>query len=43
MATSTPHPAHRAPDPHPSGARPPALPAKALPRHVAVVMDGNGR
>ncbi len=31
------------PSPHPSGARPPALPAAALPRHVAVVMDGNGR
>ena len=31
------------PIPHPSGARPPALPAEALPKHVAVVMDGNGR
>jgi len=31
----------RAPDPHPSGARPPAL-AK-VPDHVAIVMDGNGR
>ncbi|WP_422774642.1 isoprenyl transferase [Plantactinospora sp. WMMC1484] len=31
------------PTPHPSGARPPALPAEALPKHVAVVMDGNGR
>lgn len=32
-----------APDPHPSGARPPAIPAEFVPRHVAVVMDGNGR
>ena len=31
------------PTPHPSGARPPALPAEALPKHVAIVMDGNGR
>jgi undecaprenyl diphosphate synthase len=28
---------------HPSGARPPAIPAEFVPRHVAVVMDGNGR
>jgi len=34
---------YRNPDPHPSGIRPPALPAAALPRHVAIVMDGNGR
>lgn len=33
----------RRPTPHPSGARPPSLPAQALPRHVALVMDGNGR
>jgi len=33
----------RAPDPHPSGARPPQLPAELVPRHVAVIMDGNGR
>ncbi|KAA2266061.1 isoprenyl transferase [Solihabitans fulvus] len=33
----------RAPEPHPSGARPPAIPAEFLPRHVAIVMDGNGR
>ncbi|HEX8497445.1 MAG TPA: isoprenyl transferase [Actinomycetales bacterium] len=32
-----------APPPHPSGARPPAVPAVLVPRHVAVVMDGNGR
>ncbi len=31
------------PTPHPSGARPPALPADAVPKHVALVMDGNGR
>ena len=29
--------------PHPSGARPPQLPRKAVPEHVAIVMDGNGR
>jgi undecaprenyl diphosphate synthase len=33
----------RAPSPHPSGARPPAIPAELVPRHVAIVMDGNGR
>lgn len=32
-----------APTPHPSGARPPVLPKQALPQHVAIVMDGNGR
>ncbi len=32
-----------APPPHPSGATPPALPAELVPKHVAVVMDGNGR
>ncbi|WP_369174518.1 polyprenyl diphosphate synthase [Streptomyces sp. R28] len=31
------------PPPHPSGARPPQLPGEAMPRHVAIVMDGNGR
>ena len=31
------------PFPHPSGATPPSLPASAVPKHVAVVMDGNGR
>lgn len=31
------------PPPHPSGARPPAIPANLVPRHVAIVMDGNGR
>ncbi|GAA0963552.1 isoprenyl transferase [Actinocorallia libanotica] len=33
----------RAPDPHPSGAKPPELPRELIPRHVAMVMDGNGR
>ena len=33
----------RPPTPHPSGARPPAVPAELVPPHVAVVMDGNGR
>jgi trans,polycis-polyprenyl diphosphate synthase len=31
------------PSPHPSGAKPPALPAAAIPNHVAIIMDGNGR
>src|SRR4051794_18627980 len=33
----------RAPNPHPSGTRPPAVPPELVPRHVAIVMDGNGR
>jgi trans,polycis-polyprenyl diphosphate synthase len=33
----------RPPDPHPGGARPPAIPPELVPRHVALVMDGNGR
>lgn len=33
----------RLPSPHPSGARPPELPAELIPHHVAIVMDGNGR
>jgi undecaprenyl diphosphate synthase len=33
----------RAPSPHPSGVRPPAIPAELVPQHVAIVMDGNGR
>jgi undecaprenyl diphosphate synthase len=36
-------PTFRAPDPHPSGARPPVLPPETVPNHVALVMDGNGR
>lgn len=31
------------PVPHPDGVRPPRLPAHRLPRHVAIIMDGNGR
>ena len=33
----------RPPTPHPSGAVAPAIPRDLVPRHVAVVMDGNGR
>ncbi|HMG29224.1 MAG TPA: isoprenyl transferase [Jiangellaceae bacterium] len=31
------------PRPHPSGATPPKIPRELVPRHVAIVMDGNGR
>jgi undecaprenyl diphosphate synthase len=45
--TRTPEPADRRPpvrpDPHPSGATAPAIPLEFVPKHVAVVMDGNGR
>jgi len=34
---------HRSPAPHESGATPPPIPADLVPRHVAIVMDGNGR
>jgi undecaprenyl diphosphate synthase len=37
------HPPYREPRPHPSGARPPEIPAELVPKHVALVMDGNGR
>ena len=33
----------RPPTPHPSGATAPPIPADLVPRHVAIVMDGNGR
>ncbi|MQA88213.1 MAG: isoprenyl transferase [Streptosporangiales bacterium] len=33
----------RPPTPHPSGAVPPQIPPELVPRHVAIVMDGNGR
>ena len=33
----------RPPSAHPSGARPPSVPADLVPKHVAIVMDGNGR
>ena len=41
--TPSPRAAVRPPSPHPSGRRPPELPAELVPRHVAIVMDGNGR
>ena len=34
---------HRQPEPHWSGAKPPAIEKSQIPKHVAVVMDGNGR
>src|ERR1700759_5262622 len=37
------NPPGKAPEPHPSGARPPAIPREFVPQHVAIVMDGNGR
>ncbi|MDX6288104.1 MAG: undecaprenyl diphosphate synthase [Frankiales bacterium] len=33
----------RRPAPHPSGAKPPRIPRDEVPKHVAIVMDGNGR
>jgi undecaprenyl diphosphate synthase len=42
MARRTTQP-HRAPHPHTSGAQPPVIQAALIPRHVALVMDGNGR
>ncbi|MGP0223149.1 MULTISPECIES: isoprenyl transferase [unclassified Paenarthrobacter] len=33
----------QAPYPHSSGAVPPSIPSELIPRHVAIVMDGNGR
>src|ERR1700719_5056133 len=33
----------RPPAPHRDGARPPDIPPELVPRHVALVMDGNGR
>ena len=34
---------YKNPEPHASGARPPEIPVEFLPRHIAIVMDGNGR
>ena len=34
---------YKEPTPHPSGAKPPKIPAELVPHHVAIVMDGNGR
>lgn len=44
-ASDMPKPAAavQAPEPHPSGAKPPEIPAELVPKHVAIVMDGNGR
>ena len=42
-AAAPARPALRAPTSHPSGAVPPAIPKERVPRHVAIVMDGNGR
>ena len=36
-------PAYPPPFPHPSGATPPVIARDLLPKHVALVMDGNGR
>ncbi|MEV6226989.1 isoprenyl transferase [Saccharopolyspora shandongensis] len=36
-------PTVRTPEPHASGEKPPALPPEFVPKHVAIVMDGNGR
>ena len=43
MTGSGPASRYRPPTPHPSGATAPAIPAEFVPRHVALVMDGNGR
>jgi undecaprenyl diphosphate synthase len=34
---------YREPKPHKDGALPPKIPAELVPKHVAIVMDGNGR
>ena len=31
----------RPPDPHPGGAKPPDIPPELVPKHVALVMDGD--
>ena len=43
VSTAAPPTTVRPPDPHPSGAQPPQIPAELVPNHVALVMDGNGR
>ena len=46
MRRRSPAPARaevRPPSPHPSGAVVPDIPPEFVPRHVAIVMDGNGR
>ncbi len=42
-AQLTPDRVPTAPPPHPSGAKAPKIPAEFVPKHVAIVMDGNGR
>ena len=39
----TRQPTPKQPTPHPSGASAPKIPSDLIPRHVAIVMDGNGR
>ncbi len=39
----SPMPPRRSPTPHPSGAVAPQIAREQLPKHVALVMDGNGR
>ncbi len=43
LSASTAAGGFRPPQQHPSGARPPEIPRELIPRHVAIVMDGNGR
>lgn len=43
MPLSQPSSPVRPPKPHPSGVKPPAIPRDLVPRHVALVMDGDGR
>ena len=43
MSRSVPRRDYAEPFAHPSGAKPPAIPARLVPNHVAIVMDGNGR
>ena len=43
MSAAPPRRAPEAPPPHPSGVRPPSIDPRLVPRHVAIVMDGNGR
>lgn len=43
MTVTDPQKSYEDPWPHPDGATPPQIPAKFIPAHIAVVMDGNGR
>ena len=40
---TTPTSGFREPERHPSGATPPEIPLDQVPKHVAIIMDGNGR